>query len=182
MRYRSITIVAVFALVAAVPAVSMAAEIFVSTDQTGKNVQCDISNTQHWTYTVPVNVDVQGGLFVMKDGQNTVADITFCLVEGGFSSDFTSRSLASTTLTPASFTQSYEAVIFTTPTITLLAGHTYTGVLSSSAAVAGDAQYFIKDGNKAFVDSKGTIITVPEPATMSLLALGGLAALLRKRR
>ena len=70
-------------------------------------------------------------------------------------------------------------------------GSVAAGTLDTSTLVAGDrpnAKYFsgtvypsYKNYNHGFADNAGFDI-VPEPATMSLLALGGLALLKRKRK
>ncbi len=165
------------------------AALFVSTDQTGANVQCDVKNTQHWTYSVSQDVsDIVGGLFSMKRGPATFSTISFVIFEGTFADYGTSSNLLSVTLGPSDFTQQFSLVAFSSTPIELDAGKVYTAVLSSNAPDTQSSAYFIKTGSLMFVDDTGTpvgggpsiIPPVPAPGAALLLAAAGLAA--RRRR
>ena len=55
--------------------------------------------------------------------------------------------------------------------------------LDENGDIAIDVTYSITDSGAGDIAFRGVMITaVPEPATMSLLALGGLAMLRRRRR
>jgi len=140
--------------------------LFVSTGQTGAQVQLDVNHTQHWTYTVSANVNgVDGGLFTMKDGVNTSLNITFAIIQGTFADFGSVVPLMSVTLSqPGPFTQSFAPITFQGTAISLLAGTTYTAVLFSSTADVQSQAYFIKGGGEAalfFVDESGNPVTPP---------------------
>ena len=168
------------------------AAIFVSTGQTGAQVQCDVNHTQHWTYSVSADVaDISGALLTMKRGSQTTASISFVIFEGLFSDFGTATNLMSITLSPSAFTQSFSPVGFSGTPFDLIAGRTYTAVLFSSAIDSQSEAYFIKGGSDTplrFVDETGTNVTtggqisppVPTPGALALLVLAGFAA--RRRR
>ena len=168
------------------------AGIFVSTGQTGAQVQCDIEHTQHWTYSVSQDVDdITGALLTMKMGSQTTASITFAIYEGDYASFGGPAMLLTSTLTPSAFTQAFTPVMFSGAPISLYAGHTYTAVLFSSANDTQSTAYFIKGGSDTplkFVDETGAPVNgggditppVPAPGALALLALAGLAS--RRRR
>jgi hypothetical protein len=168
------------------------ASIFVSTGQTGAQVQCDINHTQHWTYSVSQDVaDISGALLTMKRGSQTFATVTFAIFEGTFADFGSANSLLSVTLGPSAFTQSWAPVEFGGGPISLLAGRTYTAVLFSNAADMQSEAYFIKGGSEtplAFVDSSGNPVSgggeitppIPAPGALCLLAAAGLRS--RRRR
>jgi MYXO-CTERM domain-containing protein len=168
------------------------AAIFVSTGQTGAQVQCDVNHTQHWTYSVSADVaDISGALLTMKRGSQTTASIGFVIFEGLFSDFGTATNLMSITLSPAAFTQSFSPVEFSGTPFNLIAGRTYTAVLFSSAVDSQSEAYFIKGGSETplrFVDETGTNVTtggqisppVPAPGALALLGLAGFIA--RRRR
>lgn len=82
------------------------AGIFVSTGQTGAQVQCDINHTQHWTYSVSENVsDIGGALLTMKGGSQTTSPISFVIFEGTYADFGSSAYLLSVTLDSSAFTQ-----------------------------------------------------------------------------
>jgi hypothetical protein len=55
---------------------------YFSTDITGAQTQIDVNHTSMWVTTPGGNVDILGGIFTMKAGSNTSADITFSLYSG----------------------------------------------------------------------------------------------------
>jgi hypothetical protein len=170
-----------------------AAGLFVTTGQTGAQVQCDVSHTQHWTFQVTADVaQVDGALFTMKRGSATDASITFRVFEGTLADAATAKDLLSVTLASSSFSQSFSGVLFQdTKSITLKSGRTYTGVLASSAPDAQSRAYFIKGGSNAVLswcdETGGSVsagaglntISVPTPASFAIFALTGV---LRRRR
>ncbi len=168
------------------------ASIFVSTGQTGAQVQCDINHTQHWTYSVSQDVsDISGALLTMKRGSQTFASITFAIFEGTYADFGSATNLLSVTLGPSSFTQSWSPIAFGATPISLLAGRTYTAVLFSNAADMQSQAYFIKGGSDtplAFVDASGNPVSgggeitppIPAPGALCLLAAAGLRS--RRRR
>lgn len=187
--------IAVLSLAASTALIASTAEaaIFVSTGQSGAQVQCDINHTQHWTYSVSQDVsDIGGALLTMKRGPSTSATISFVIFEGTFNDFPFATNLLSVTLGPSAFTQSWSPIAFSTNPISLLAGRTYTAVLFSDAVDTQSTAYFIKGGSEtplAFVDESGTPVTtggevvppgVPAPGAMALLALAGIVG--RRRR
>ncbi|MCE2883235.1 MAG: hypothetical protein LW636_12895, partial [Planctomycetaceae bacterium] len=83
MKIRTHAALAAGAIAAAALATTSHASLFMTTGQTGAQVQVDVNHTQHWTYTLTGNVsDVVGGLFTMKRGSQTTASITFEVFEG----------------------------------------------------------------------------------------------------
>ncbi len=170
-------------------ATSAQASIFVSTGQTGAQVQSDINHSQHWTFGLVADLsDVTGALFTMKRGQNTTESITFVIFEGVYADFGTATNLMSVTLGPSSFTQSFDWVMFAGTPINLLAGHTYTGVLFSNADDPQDEAYFIKGGSDAdlhCVDENGNpsedCPITPAPGALAIFGLAGVAFGARRR-
>lgn len=188
----SVAVLASFVAMNSVMSSSADAAIFVSTGQTGAQVQCDINHTQHWTYSVSQDVaDIGGALLTMKRGPQSSASISFVIYEGSFADFATATNLLSVTLGPADFTQNWSPITFSATPITLLAGRTYTAVLYSNAVDSQSQAYFIKGGSESplsFVTQNGTPITnggqvvppVPGPGAVALLALAGVVS--RRRR
>ncbi len=182
---------------------SARADLFVSTGQSNANVQLDVAHTQHWTYTLSSDVSgIDGGLFTMKRGTSTSADITFVIFQGEYQNflDNNYTALFSKTLSSSSFSQSYNEVMFQDAAFNLVAGQTYTGVLYSSTPDAGSTQYFIKGDvtTLQFVNGAGDAVStgstfdmnpttttttrvIPEPASLAML-LSGAALMLAMRR
>jgi hypothetical protein len=168
---------------------------FVTTGHTGAQVQADINHTNHWTYSVAADViDVEGARFEMKRGSQTTASITFAIIEGTFADFGTATPIFSVTLTPSSFTQMFNPILFQGTGITLQANTVYTGVLYSNADDSQNKAYFIKQADQlSFEDESGnpppsggpSIIApaaIPEPASLGLLAMGAVGLLMRRRR
>ncbi|MFM7051564.1 MAG: PEP-CTERM sorting domain-containing protein [Planctomycetota bacterium] len=185
MKIRINATLAVGAFAAALASTSHAS-LFMTTGQTGAQVQVDVNHTQSWTYTVPGHVnDILGGLFTMKRGSQTTASITFEVFEGTMADfPFASR-LLSVTLGPEDFTQNWDWVPFTGKPFALTAGHTYTGVLWSNAPDNQSEAYFIKGGGEAqlfFSDENGNNEgEVPAPGAIALLGLAGAIGSRRRR-
>ncbi len=170
------------------------AAIYLSTGADGAQIQCDVAHLHHWTYSVSQDTDqVAGALFMMKAGSQTTANLSFSIFEGQLSDYGTAAALLLSTLTPSSFTQSFEWIEFSAPSITLLAGHVYTAVLSSDAADSQNFAYFLKGGSDAhigFVDGDGApggggseiIPPVPAPGALALLVVAGFTGRQRRRR
>lgn len=159
------------------------AGLFVTTGQTGAQVQCDVNHTQSWTFTTPINVtDMQGALFTMKRGSQTSDTINFRIFEGTLANAATATSLLSVTLSASAFTQSYSPIRFQGAAIALVAGHTYTGMLSSTAQDTQSRAYFIKGGSGSsltWVDQTGN--PVPAPGAAALVGVAGLITARRRR-
>ena len=170
------------------------AGLFVTTGQTGAQVQCDVNHTQFWTFTVTADVPgVDGAVFTMKRGSQTSSAITFRVFEGSIGDAATATDLLSITLNPSSFTQSYTSILFQdTKSARLKAGRTYTGVLFSAAPDVQSQAYFIKGGSDsplAWCDQTGvstspgpvlTTISIPTPGAAALLGMAGMNV--RRRR
>lgn len=181
-----------------IPAVSHGA-LFVTTGQTGAQVQCDTNHTQYWTYSVNKDVSIDGALFTMKKGSKTSATITFSIIQGSYSDygNINTSILFSQTLTPTSFNQSFGWVPFSNTPVTMLGNTTYTGVLASSAVDSQDLAYFIKSGTLFFVNESGVAVdpgvvitsgpssmasVVPEPGMFMLLGVSSGVCLRRPRK
>ncbi len=171
---------------------SALAGIFVSTGQTGTQVQCDINHTQHWTYSVSEDVaDIGGALLTMKVGSQTTSPISFVIFQGTYADFGIATNLLTVTLDPSAFTQAFAPIQFFGTPIALFAGNVYTAVLFSSAEDSQNFAYFIKGGSDtplSFVNELGDPITngpsvtppTPAPGALALLAIAGLAG--RRRR
>ncbi len=158
---------------------------YLSTGQTGDQTQLDINHASTWLFTPNVAFDLGGGLFEMKDGSKTWADIGLSLFLG---SDTSGQLLGSSSLTHATFCAqvskcnqfNYHQFFFDTP-IPVVPGVTYFAALTSTAADAQKEAYFIKA--ETFIsDQTGTAIdpqpigdstaNTPEPVSMVLTGLG----------
>jgi hypothetical protein len=161
---RPLSIVAGAALLSVAVSTTCQAAIVIFTGQSGAQVQDDIDHTQHWTFNVSSDVnDVVGGLFTMKRGPHTTENIEFDLYEGTFGNPL-GANLISVILGPNAFTQSYTPVEFSGAPVTLLGGHTYTGVLWSNAIDSQSDAYFIKGGDLlSFTDENGLPVPAPAP-------------------
>lgn len=185
MKIRTPTLVAA-AIAGCAAASASHASLFMTTGQTGAQVQVDINHTQHWTYTLTGNVnDLAGAMFTMKRGSQTTASITFDLFEGTIGDFKSAERLLSVTLGPEAFTQNWDWVSFTAPTVSLLAGRTYTGVLYSDAPDNQSEAYFIKGGGESqlyFCDENGDSCgDAPAPGAIALLGLAGACGFRRRR-
>ena len=155
---------------------------FLETGMIGAEAPIDANDTVTWDFTPASTWELAGGIFTMKDGSQTDADITLTLT------DLTdSTVLDSFTLTPGDFTQTYSAITFAfTNPDPLTAGDNYQLQLTSSVADTHDYAYFIKDvSGAAFYDPSGTPQSVdpaPEPTAVSTLALGSIGIFFAVRR
>jgi hypothetical protein len=134
------------------------------------------------------NFAAASALFTMKRGLKTEEDVTLYLFDGSFSSGWDpGRAMRHVTLHPAGFTQQYEAIAFTFPTVTLQGSHAYTAVLWSGASDEQSKACFLKDVSVLYADANGNpipptggtpnllgapVANVPEPGTAALLAAG----------
>lgn len=121
-------------------------------------------------------INVGGG-----DGNSATDDSTW--------DDWMLRSTGSTTYTDAGWTTAgfvYQRVFETQVFGTLTAGDYYyqTGLLELNTGWSSGAPYqsFFLDTGSAGFQASTPIYAIPEPATMSLLGLGALAMVLRRRR
>lgn len=164
------------------------AALFVSTGQTGAQVQVDEAHTQNWEFTPGVDIDIEGAKFKMKVGPSTSADVSFTLIEGIFADWNTASStvISNVSLVVDPFTQKFEFYDFLA-SVTLQADTTYTGILWSDAVDTQSTAYFVKEGNGqlGLVDENGSVVTdplldgdgapvptVPEPIALALLSIG----------
>ncbi len=173
---------------------------YLATGQTGAQTQIDVNHTSKWIMTLSSNFDFAGGLFVMKDGPNTTANVRLALYQGV---DATGIQLASLTLTHSLFCSapvytgncgSFGVHQFNFPTpISLTGGMTYYAELTSTAVDAQSQAYFIKNDSFFISDQAGTPITpqpvtfippasVPEPQSMVLLAMGLTCLVILRRK
>lgn len=175
-----------------------ASSITFSTDQTGANTQIDISEDEIWTFNVTSGTlnDVFGK-FVIKSGPSTDEPIVFSLFSGAppagsllASDQLLSISDSSAPCATCLITQTYTEWTFSMTGVNIGAGSYYVR-LSSITPSNGANQYFFKNGALVSqIDCEpgaacGSITDpqpVPEPASMSLLGLGLLAAARRVRR
>ncbi len=159
--------------------------IFVSTGQANANVTVDVEHTQYWTSYFPSGLeDLEGGVFAIKLGPNTTADITFDVISGPYVSPFLANHsvnpayssitpLLRVTLPYTDFDNTYQPPTLFSVARTWdkkplaspgelvdLAPGTYTAILYTTAATTGNAQYFLKGaegtgGNITFADEDG---------------------------
>ena len=140
--------------------------------------------------------DLGGGNFTIKSNGPT-ADITLSLFDGtvtGAPGALGGTLVASTTVLGSSVTSTYTPTdfLFSGP-VTLLTGHHYIAILSSTTGTNGADQYFIKGIDTLSIQSTTTgggdteILSdpeaVPEPGTWMMMTSGiALVGLFRKRR
>lgn len=172
---------------------------YLATDQTGAQTQIDAAHTSKWTFVPNMQFDLGGGIFEMKDGSSTVADIRFSLYLGN---DATGTLLDSITLSHTSFcAQTVNCgsfgrhdFLFATA-VALTVGQTYYAELTSIANDVQSQAYFIKSDSSFVSDSNRNAInpqpvdqlnssSVPEPATglLTLLGIAGAVVAARLRR
>lgn len=184
-----------------VSAKSQSSTYYFSTDITGAQTQIDVNHTSMWVTTPGGNVDILGGIFTMKAGSSTSADITFSLYAGNLtlaqvtsataliSKTLSYSQFAAQTANPGQF--EFHAFDVATPSspYTLAGGQTYTAVLSSTAADVQSQAYFIKDSGLMYLRDPNNLSTaidpaaVPEPSAAWLLLTGlGVWAVLRTRK
>jgi hypothetical protein len=159
---------------------------YLGTGQNGAQTQVDVNHTSTWLFTPNIAFDLGGGLFQMKDGPKTSADIVLSVFLG---SDATGTLLGAVSLTHTDFcaqvnhcNQFDSHQFFFDNPIHLAPGVTYFGELTSVAADAQTQAYFIKEESN-ISDRTGTPIdpqpigsnsNAAEPASMVLTGLGFL--------
>jgi len=173
--------------------------VYLATDQVGAQTQIDVLHTSSWSFSPTTPISLAGGIFDLKDGSSTTADITFSLYRG---TDATGTLLGQVTLSITTFcaqvskcgTFDYHDFFFTTP-IALTTGVNYFATLTSQASPnQQSAAYFIKQQSFFGSDQSATPIVpnplgppltgTPEPGSITL-TISGLAAgwgLVRRRR
>lgn len=172
-------------------------------DGNGTVSRVDREHTQHWTLSVSQTVNIDGGLFWMKRGTNSNASVSFMVYEGEYvthdngegndGDEGTPNYLMHVSNAASTFATSYHwESFFTTPAITLLAGHVYTAVLASDADAANAYTYRVNPGDGSpleFRDEHGDPLSgpvvipptpLPAPGAFALLAAAGAVA--RRRR
>ena len=175
------------ALLMFVPSAS-AETYYVYTGQTGAQTQIDVNHTSTWSLAPASTFLFGGGIFNIKEGSATTANITLSLYLGV---DASGTLLNSVTLGPGSFTQSFTSTnfFFASP-VALTGGTNYFAALTSSAVDAQSTAYFIKGaGNVTFpADATGNPVpnpvnSTPEPGSWVLFSsgLGGLLYFARRR-
>jgi hypothetical protein len=160
----------------------------------GTVTKVDREHTQHWTLSVSQTVNIDGGLFWMKRGANSSASVNFMVYEGDYAAPGSGAPtyLMNVSNAASTFDTSYHwEHFFTTPAITLLAGHVYTAVLSSDADPGNSYTFRVNPGDGSPLqlrDENGdqvsgpTVIpptVLPAPGAIALLATAGMVA---KRR
>lgn len=136
---------------------------FLKTDITGAQTQIDTNHTSTWLLTPNTPFDLGGGLFEMKDGPSTAADVVLSLYQG---SNNAGTLLGQVILTNTAFCaqvancQAFNthSFLFTSP-IALSAGTTYFAALTSVAPDTQSTAYFIK-AQRSFMLT-GTAIRSP---------------------
>ena len=187
-----------FAIPAALLAVAAlsapaSATLFLSTGQTGAQVQTDINHTQSWTFYSTTGITgLTGASLTMKRGSQTSHTVNFSVYPGDPN---VVPPVLNITLSPSSFTQQWQPILFTGAAFDLYSNTTSTAVLSSDAPDAQARAFFIKGGDFFFSDASGNPTPppgggqlrpgpapniVPEPAALGLLAPAAVA-LLRRR-
>lgn len=182
--------------------------VLISIDITGANDPVDSGSSRTWNFSVTQSFEVSRSVFSVKRGSQTNQPIVFSLYDalGG-----TGNLLRSYTLAAASEDTSYDPpTVFDFANITLTPGN-YSATLTSSTGTNGAFQYFLKNGAiKLYNDNGAPIPTmdtttalsssfyntdgnttgtstttsspvIPEPSSLSILALTGLLALRRRR-
>ena len=179
---------------------SAAPNYYLATGHTGAQTQIDVNHTSKWIMKLNSNFDFAGGLFVMKDGSNSTANISLAIYQG---LNANGTQLALLTLTHSLFCSapvytgncgSFGVHQFAFPTpISLTGGMTYYVELTSGAVDAQSQAYFIKNDSFFIADLNGTPITpepvtfippasVPEPQSVALLGIGlTCLAILRRK-
>lgn len=178
------------------------AAFFVTTGQTGAQVQVDVNHTQYWTITPEISVAIDGARFDMKKGPNSSQDVYFSLIQGTINdwNSGTYQLIKQSILTKNDFSQqfNYKDFLFDSPT-TLATNLAYTGILWSRAdngqTNPNDRQnsaYFVKDSfsvvdagsnqTSSQTTSQNTSNAVPEPPTLTLWIVGLLSINLYRSR
>lgn len=135
---------------------------FVTTGHTGAQTQIDEHHTSSWSFKPASSFQLGGGIFVMKDGPATGADIILT------TTNLDNNSSQTLTLTNTPFTQSYANVYFLYTTAPGVGAITispnlngWTVKLTSAAADHQSTAYFIKGYDQAALYKGGDTATTP---------------------
>lgn len=175
------------------------AAVLIAVDNTGANLPVDSASSRTWNFTILQSVTVAWSEFSVKAGNSTVDPLVYTLYNnfGG-----TGDVIHTMNITAAEAGGQYEpASILDFADITLNPGN-YSVTMTSTTGTNGNFQYFMKGGvlrlyntsNRTELSSSNytadpntngtattTPTTVPEPSSLSVLALTGLLALRRRR-
>ena len=166
---------------------------WVSTDQTGAQTQIDINHSSFWQFIPTIEWELGGGLFEMKSGSASTADVLLRVYAGV---NDTGSLLDTVTLTNTAFCAQVgncqqfgtHTFAFGTP-VPLSIGQSYFVTLTSIALDTQSTAYFIKASQSTITDQNGTdidpqpvgaLVTSPEPGTLLLLGIP-LAVLFKLR-
>jgi hypothetical protein len=177
---------------------------YLATNQTGAQTQVDVAHTSTWLFTPTIDFLFGGGLFDMKDGSNTSANLQLSLFQG---SDASGLLLDSVSLTHTTFCNQVPNCnqfdlhqFFVTAPLLLTTGTTYFAQLTSLAPNTQNTAYFIKSTTSFIANQTGVPVNpspiagagatgggaptaTPEPATFLLIGLGlGACALVERRK
>lgn len=134
------------------------AQIVFQTDQSGANTNiCStvVASTVTFNFSVSSNYDAYSANIVMKKASSTVDPVTVTIYNqpnGGGSA------VGSSTVLASAVTQSFATITFLFSSLTLVAGTSYSLVLSSTTGCSGSLPYSFKAGNFQVLDK--TTLTV----------------------
>ena len=178
---------------------------YLSTNQTGAQTQVDVAHTSTWLFTPTIDFLFGGGLFNMKDGSNTSANLQLSLFQG---SDASGVLLDSVSLTHTTFCGQVSSCnqfdlhqFFVDTPLLLTTGTTYFAQLTSLAPNTQNTAYFIKSTTYFIANQTGVPVepspiagagaaggpgapaATPEPSTFLLIGAGlGACALIQRRK
>lgn len=205
MKFKSIALALVTSVALVAPSFGT---VLISIDITGANDPVDSGSSRTWNFSVTQSFEVSRSIFSVKRGSQTDQPIIFSLYSGlGGTGDL----LRSYSLAAASEDTSYDPpTIFDFENIVLTAGN-YSATLTSTTGTSGAFQYFLKngaiklyndngsatptldattelsssfyntDGNTSGTSTTTSTPVIPEPSSLSILAITGLLALRRRR-
>ena len=139
-----------FTFVICYRAVSAESLTILQTTQSGGQTQLDVNHSYFWgfRYTGTSSYNPIAASFTMKIGSQTAAPAVMKLYEADSNSNTTGAALATVSLDPADFTQSFDPVLFTLFSTPTLLPEYFNVTLESEAADQQSKAYFIK-GNLA---------------------------------
>jgi hypothetical protein len=160
-----------------------------STGHTGADTKINVGSTSSWNFQLlkgaPSIGEIVGSFDMKIDGNSPTSNITFNLYDRfNGDTDSSANILGSITLTPASFTNQWNAVIFDITGLNLASSPTNSTNFSVAlmSSTPSNKTYHIKADsfsadNTNYINTGTPVpITVPEPSTM-LVALGALVPL-----